>query len=206
MTVDDENGNDDGIERRVIETLIDLREERGWSQSELARRMVEAGWPKYTQMTVSRTEKGDRPIRLNEAESLANVFGVDLYNLWLPRQLRRYSVTSERVFRLAAELEKHIDSYIKAQFELASIADSVDLAEDEVSLVAAQLMDTPEAIAARVRASADRDFERLVEQAKAPNKSAREVAAEERFWDAPESERRLLNLFGDLNGKHPKKA
>lgn len=206
MTEDDENGNDDGIERRVIQTLIDLREERGWSQSELARRMVEAGWPKYTQMTVSRTEKGERPIRLNEAESLANVFGVDLYNLWLPRQLRRYSASTEKVSRLAAELEKLISRYIDAQFELASIADNIDLAEDEVSTVAAELMATPEAIAAKVRADAARNFAKVVEEVKGTYKSARERDAEIRFWQAPGSKGRLLDLFGELNGQHPEEA
>ena len=61
MTVDDENGNDDGIERRVIETLIDLREERGWSQSELARRMVEAGWPARSRLPTTNPVSSTEP-------------------------------------------------------------------------------------------------------------------------------------------------
>ncbi|MHA7298209.1 helix-turn-helix transcriptional regulator [Pseudarthrobacter sp. MDT3-1] len=206
MTNDDDGGNEDGIERRVVETLIDLREERGWSQSELARRMVDAGWPKYTQMTVSRTEKGDRPIRLNEAESLAQVFDVELYNLWSPRQLRRLGAATEQVSRLASDLEKLIDSYLDAQFKLASIADHVGLPEDEVSIIAAELLDTPETIAARVRANVERNFGKMVDEIKGEHRSEKERIAEDRFWQTPASKRRLVDLFGELNGKHPKKG
>lgn len=52
-----------------------LREALGWSQGELARRMVEAGFPNYSQMTVSRTEKAARPIRLSEARVIAQILG-----------------------------------------------------------------------------------------------------------------------------------
>lgn len=181
MTSDAENGIDDGIERRVVETLIDLREERGWSQSELARRMAEAGWPKYTQMTVSRTEKGERPIRLNEAESLAEVFGVELFELWLPRRARIFQATSENVDRLAAQLEELIERYLHEVGRLVAAADNADLAEDEISYVAAQLKETPEVIAAKVRNAAGMDFERLLGRIEGPGKRVDETIAPERF-------------------------
>lgn len=50
-----------------------LRESRGWSQSEFARQMQEAGWPKYSQVAVSRTEEGNRVVRLDEAIGLAGI-------------------------------------------------------------------------------------------------------------------------------------
>lgn len=65
-------------ESNFAESVQRLREARDWSQGELARRMVEAGWKTYSQMTVSRTEKQDRPIRLGEAFALARIFEVDL--------------------------------------------------------------------------------------------------------------------------------
>lgn len=58
-----------------------LREFKEWSQSELARRMVEAGWPNYRQMTVSRTEDGTRTVRLDEALAYAELFAVELHVL-----------------------------------------------------------------------------------------------------------------------------
>ncbi|MFJ6453776.1 helix-turn-helix domain-containing protein [Paenarthrobacter sp. NPDC091669] len=51
-----------------------FREYRGWSQSEVARLMQEAGWPKYSQVAVSRTEEGTRTVRLDEAIAIASLF------------------------------------------------------------------------------------------------------------------------------------
>lgn len=51
-----------------------FREYRGWSQSEVARQMQEAGWPKYSQVAVSRTEEGTRTVRLDEAMAIARLF------------------------------------------------------------------------------------------------------------------------------------
>lgn len=65
-------------ESNFAESMQRLREARGWSQGELARRMVAEGWENYSQMTVSRTEKLDRPIRLGEASAIARLFGVNL--------------------------------------------------------------------------------------------------------------------------------
>lgn len=54
------------------------REALGWSQSELARRMNDVGWPKYSQITVARTEDSTRGTRLDEALALAHVLEVDV--------------------------------------------------------------------------------------------------------------------------------
>lgn len=207
MTVDGNSGEPDGIERRVIETLVDLREERGWSQSELARRMAEAGWPKYTQMTVSRTEKGERPIRLNEAEALAEVFGVELFSLWLPRELRRYTATSENVERLAKQLEDLIGRYLNELHTLAIQADHADLAEDEVSYVVAQIMATPEVITDSVRKRKARETKTWLEDnAALVNPTGRAAEANDRFWSLPPEKRKLEDLFGELNGEHSEEA
>ena len=60
----------------VGKRLRQRRESHGWSQSELARRMVDAGWSNYRQMTVSRTEDEARTPRLDEAVALAKVLQV----------------------------------------------------------------------------------------------------------------------------------
>jgi transcriptional regulator with XRE-family HTH domain len=57
------------------------RQEFGWSQSELARRMVRAGFPKQTQMYITRSENGARPIPVDEALALADVLNVSIQ--WL---------------------------------------------------------------------------------------------------------------------------
>lgn len=62
-----------------------FREAFGWSQSELARQMQEAGWSKYSQVAVSRTEEGSRAVRLDEAISLARLFNRKLQDLLDPK-------------------------------------------------------------------------------------------------------------------------
>lgn len=69
--------------------VANFRESMGWSQSELARRMTAEGWSTYSQMTVSRTENGERPIRLAEARALAKIFGTEIEAMLHPdRELK----------------------------------------------------------------------------------------------------------------------
>ncbi len=62
-------------EANFARKMVELRDGAGMSQSELARQMIARGFETYSQMTVSRTEKGDRPIRLGEARVLAEILG-----------------------------------------------------------------------------------------------------------------------------------
>lgn len=62
-------------EAQFVENVQRLREAKGWSQGELARRMADEGWDGFHQTTISRIEKGQRPVRLAEARSLAVVLG-----------------------------------------------------------------------------------------------------------------------------------
>lgn len=48
------------------------REQRGWSQSELARQMQAGGHPNFHQTTVSRIEKGERPVTIEECAALGD--------------------------------------------------------------------------------------------------------------------------------------
>ncbi|MDQ0117444.1 transcriptional regulator with XRE-family HTH domain [Pseudarthrobacter defluvii] len=190
----------EGIEGRVVEALIDLREERGWSQSELARRMTEAGWPKYTQMTVSRTEKGERPIRLNEAEALAQVFGIEMFELWLPRKLRRYSTELHEVEKRQAQLRKDVLQLISRQETVARLADAVDLAQDEVGYAFAVLSEVPEVIVAKARAklsgASERDLEYLDRF-----KPKLQKAVEEQIWPQGEELPTSLQHYMELLSK-----
>lgn len=60
-----------------------LREERGWSQAEVARRMEASGYH-WHQTTAGRIESGKRPLRLNELVHLAAMFGVSPIRLIVP--------------------------------------------------------------------------------------------------------------------------
>src|SRR5690242_13035242 len=60
-----------------------LREERGWTQAETARRMKPYGYS-WAQSTVARIESGQRPLRLNEVVHVAALFGVSPIELLVP--------------------------------------------------------------------------------------------------------------------------
>lgn len=61
--------------------ITEARTRIGLSQSELARRMNSIGHTHYTQMTVSRSEKAERSIHLEEAPALAQCLEVSV--VWL---------------------------------------------------------------------------------------------------------------------------
>ena len=62
-------------DERFAASVKRLREEKGWSQGELAKRMAEVGFDGFHQTTISRIEKNDRPVRIGEARGLAKALG-----------------------------------------------------------------------------------------------------------------------------------
>lgn len=62
-------------EARFIDSVKRIREKKGWSQGELARYLGDTGTEGFHQTTISRIEKGERPVRLGEARAIARVFG-----------------------------------------------------------------------------------------------------------------------------------
>lgn len=106
-----------------------LREARGWSKNELARRLAQSGLKTYTATVVGRTESGDRIMRLDEALTVAKVLGTNITTLTLnPTQrlqvteweIRESSKLFEGSYREALEaLFPYIIHYKSLQAELA---------------------------------------------------------------------------------------
>lgn len=71
-----------GTEPNFAENVRFYREKMGWSQTEFANRLQRAGLENFHQTTVSRLEKGERPIRLGEARVIAAVLGQPVSDLW----------------------------------------------------------------------------------------------------------------------------
>lgn len=74
--------NESDEDSRTGQNLERLRRSKGWSQSQLAERMVEAGKANYRQTTVSRIERGVQPLRMSDMEALVTVFGADAKAIW----------------------------------------------------------------------------------------------------------------------------
>lgn len=98
-------------DERFRTNLKRLREERDWNQPEFARRMVAAGYPKYSQMTVKRTEEGKRSVPLSEALSIARVLGVRLDALLVAGEALE---VLEAVQRAAAKASRSREKFVNA--------------------------------------------------------------------------------------------
>jgi DNA-binding XRE family transcriptional regulator len=82
----EEDGSPPPWEDNFIKRMIELRTAK-MSQTELARQLNDRGLS-FHQQTVQRIEKGERPLRLNEAHAIAEILGSD------PSDMAR-SVTSD---------------------------------------------------------------------------------------------------------------
>ena len=59
----------------VGERIRQARERMGWSQGRIARSMQAEGHPNFHQTTISRIEKGERPVTTDECAALGRVLG-----------------------------------------------------------------------------------------------------------------------------------
>lgn len=66
---------------RFRERTAHLRNERRWSQAEVARRLTEMGIDNMHPTTVAKIEAGDREIKLDEAAAMADLYGLPLDSL-----------------------------------------------------------------------------------------------------------------------------
>jgi transcriptional regulator with XRE-family HTH domain len=88
-------------EANFIANMKELREAQGWSQGELAKRMRDAGWSGFHQTTISRIEKGERPVRLGEARGIADALGTLVGPMLLADEIgERWRELDEAVARL----------------------------------------------------------------------------------------------------------
>jgi transcriptional regulator with XRE-family HTH domain len=67
----------DGRETTFVENMTALREQRGMSQTEFAKRARERHGLPFHQPTVARIEAGQRPVKLHEAFTIAKILGTD---------------------------------------------------------------------------------------------------------------------------------
>lgn len=124
MVENEETQAPESDERQFARNMQKLREHRGWSQSELARKMVDAGWSNYNQMTVSRTEKGERPIRLSEARALAKVFTTTVERMTYSDERIDVGIAIKEAADAYFKLREATGAFLAAQNRLVTQAES----------------------------------------------------------------------------------
>lgn len=132
------------MDRQIGRNVAAFRDER--SQKEVAEAMRQLGW-KWSQATLWAIEKGERPLRLAEAKDLAQVLGAQSQNFLesdenalVDRAMARLNLTGD-------DLDRAIDTYTDALFELAIAVD--DSAEPSAAALDYLVSQTPVALAKR---------------------------------------------------------
>jgi transcriptional regulator with XRE-family HTH domain len=95
-----------------------LRQERGWSQPDLAEKVRLFGY-EWSQATITRLEAATRPIRVNELVALAELFRIPVEKLLEPVDPGAPWDDPEAMEREIASLEKERND-LKAQVDEAS--------------------------------------------------------------------------------------
>ena len=103
-----------------------LREAKGYRQSDLAERLQELGLSQMHQNTISRIEKGERPLRLSEAEDIAKALGMPLWNLTAHREVARVSVLLQEIYDARRTLSRAALTYIEQLGRLRMEYDAMD--------------------------------------------------------------------------------
>jgi transcriptional regulator with XRE-family HTH domain len=83
------------------------RDRRGWSQQEMSRRLAELGIRLHS-TAITRIERGERSVRLSEAQALADVLEMPLGMLLVSHEQTEIWEVQERVYRLR-NTEESID-------------------------------------------------------------------------------------------------
>jgi transcriptional regulator with XRE-family HTH domain len=83
----------------LASSIKDLREDRGWTQEQLAERMQEAGFTNWARSTVTEVEGSGRRRQVSVAEliGLAHVFGAPVFSMLWPTG-RRLEVSPALTF------------------------------------------------------------------------------------------------------------
>lgn len=109
-------------DERFATNMKTHRERLNWSQGELARQLQEAGWDQFHQTTISRIEKGERPVRIGESRAIATVLGTLVSVLIAPSEagqvVDRFAVALSQAEDARRSVRDAATDYARCQFVL----------------------------------------------------------------------------------------
>jgi transcriptional regulator with XRE-family HTH domain len=130
------------VETRFRKRVRNERTRRGWSQADLSKRLQDKGLQHLLPSTVAKIENGDRAVRIDEANALADLFALSLDEL-LGRNLPERDLTST--------LQAFLDTARSASVQLSAIEASLGAQSAELAAFEFQGRDTMVAGCDRVR-------------------------------------------------------
>jgi transcriptional regulator with XRE-family HTH domain len=115
-------GGPEDDDTRFARNMLTRREEKGISQADLVKALRDNGWSSVHQTTISRIEKGERPVRLGEARVIAEALGVELIQLLLTpddsKLALELAAARERLESVRQAIKNRTVDYFKAQRQL----------------------------------------------------------------------------------------
>lgn len=113
-------------DRQVGENIAAFR--GSLSQATLASAMRDVGW-KWSQPTVAAIEKGERPLKIAEAEDLLKILRVDTLDELVSRPLESIWWNAyDDYWKSLRSLQAAIRDYLEARWDLAEVADRMHAA------------------------------------------------------------------------------
>lgn len=117
-------------EQWLVRNVKGMRERLGLTQGDLAKRMNALGWANFHPTTVSRIEKGDRPVRVSEAHALAEALETDMGHMFDSDDLQMSVALAYRALRRIQESEvavlTEVASWLGAQIQARKYLESHD--------------------------------------------------------------------------------
>lgn len=113
--MDEPSSEDD---RRFLEAMKLVREKEGLNQAELAQRMVDQGFTYFSQTTISRLERGERPLRFGEARALAAILRRKVSELIEPDAVTAATDRVRAIARSADTAVRDLDRAVEWVLEL----------------------------------------------------------------------------------------
>lgn len=116
-------------EQHFIRNMRRRRQHLGLSQSQLAKKLTTAGTPMHSQ-TVMKIETGARPVRLNEALSIAKWLGTSFEELCVPEGEYLVRNMINKISETGRTAQKPLIDMVETQFHLALVLDLYDERDD----------------------------------------------------------------------------
>ncbi|PTL73821.1 hypothetical protein C1I63_13890 [Rathayibacter caricis DSM 15933] len=187
-------------DEQIGSNLIKLR--GSMTQRELAEKMKQRGW-KWTHVTVGSIERGERPLRLAEAEAVVDAIGHGfVHNLLASEADATVQVWMRKMWEANAAVEKAVRTYVETQLQLSMAAYSAQPHPDST---------TGEGILDWLSHSPQRAVETTLERIW--SEDAMEASLAERLYGETDGEDRGIDISDDTyikafyswqrHGEHP---
>lgn len=184
------------------------------SQQWVADEMRKRGW-KWAQATVWNVERGERPLRLAEAQDLAGILGATVYGFMSSGPRAMLEARMKRMVDVRESLMAATRDYMAAQAELAGQADATELTDERlIEGVTDWIRSSPQSVVEEAEAAAEAEviaelYEETRRRGFTSDGALRELAKDERLVHPETHEAEpldrsgpFLRMLGEARGEH----